>query len=110
MSEERKHVLDIDIAAPRDLVWKAITEGAEIMKWFAPEARVEPGVGGSILLSWGPGMEGKAPITIWEPGQRFGWLDHGSNSSWAEWRMKRTCTVSPATVKRIRCLPLLCRP
>jgi len=32
-------------------------------------------VGGRVLLSWGPGCEGEAPIHIWEPVQRFGWTE-----------------------------------
>ena len=78
MSEERKHDIEIEIAAPGDLVWKAITEAEGLMRWFAPEVRVEPGEGGSVFLSWGQGMEGKAPITVWEAGKRFAWTeDHG---------------------------------
>ncbi|MBM3736748.1 MAG: SRPBCC domain-containing protein [Acidobacteria bacterium] len=72
----RKHDIELEVAAPRELVWQAITEGAGITRWFAPEAQVEPGEGGSVFLSWGPGMEGKAPITIWDPGRRFGWTEH----------------------------------
>ncbi len=72
---ERKHIIEIEIEAPADQVWKAITDGEGITRWFAPEARVEPGVGGSVFLSWGAGMEGTAPITIWEPERRFGWTE-----------------------------------
>lgn len=71
----------IEIAAPVSAVWKAITEGDEIVKWFAPIARVTPGEGGEVFLSWGEGMEGKAPIRVWEPGKRFGWLEREGTDS-----------------------------
>ena len=68
---DRKHEFEIPIAASPDEVWKAISEGPEITKWFAPDARVTPGEGGAVWLSWGPGMEGEAKISIWEPGRRL---------------------------------------
>ena len=68
----------ISLDATPDEVFRAISEGDAITRWFAPEASVTPGVGGSVTLSWGPGMEGTAPITAWEPGKRFAWTEqHG---------------------------------
>jgi uncharacterized protein YndB with AHSA1/START domain len=69
MSEEttRSHETTIEIAAPTEAVWRGITDAQEIVRWFAPEARVEPGEGGSYFVSWGPGMEGTSRIAIWEP-------------------------------------------
>jgi uncharacterized protein YndB with AHSA1/START domain len=75
MSEEsRSHETRIEIDAPPEMVWKALSEAEQITTWFAPFARVEPGpdgsmVGGSIWLSWGPGVEGTSTIEIWEPGR-----------------------------------------
>jgi uncharacterized protein YndB with AHSA1/START domain len=68
---ERKHEFEVRIDASTEEVWKAISEAAELTRWFAPDARVKPGPGGSVWLSWGPGMEGEAPITVWEPGRRL---------------------------------------
>ena len=67
--------LEVEIAAASDAVWKAISEGEEIRRWFAPEARVTPGVGGAIWLSWGAGVEGEGAIDIWEPERRLRWLE-----------------------------------
>ncbi len=68
----------ISLDATPDEVFRAISEGDAITRWFAPEASVTPGVGGSVTLSWGPGMEGAAPISAWEPGKRFAWTEqHG---------------------------------
>jgi uncharacterized protein YndB with AHSA1/START domain len=67
MNEQRCHETVIEIAAPAELVWKAISEADEIMRWFAPQAKVEAGpdgnlAGGTMWLSWGPGVEGTARI------------------------------------------------
>lgn len=73
---ERKHDIEIEIDAPAGLVWKAVTEGQGITRWFAPEAEVVPGPEGSIRVSWGPGMEGTArPFTVWEEGKRVAWTE-----------------------------------
>src|SRR5580700_10375272 len=75
MDEIRKHTTEVEIAATPDQVFRAITEAEQIIRWFAPEVRVEPGpdgkmVGGSYVLSWG-GAGSPSTISIWEPGRRF---------------------------------------
>jgi uncharacterized protein YndB with AHSA1/START domain len=71
MAESRSPTRSIEktvtIRASREAVWKALTEAEGIMRWFAPEARVEPGLGGKIFFSWGPGMAAETAITAWEP-------------------------------------------
>src|SRR6266851_3761952 len=74
--ETRQHVTEVEINATPDQVFRALTEAEQIVRWFAPEARVEPGpdgnmVGGTYYISWGPGADGTSKISIWEPGQRF---------------------------------------
>jgi uncharacterized protein YndB with AHSA1/START domain len=60
-------------------VWKAVTDGAELARWFPIAARVTPpkpdGSGGSVFLSWGPMCEGEAPLTLWEPPKRAAWTE-----------------------------------
>jgi len=63
----RKHDLKIEVAATPAELWKALTTAQGIQSWFAPIARVEPGVGGGITVGWGPGMEFTAAIDVWEP-------------------------------------------
>jgi len=58
---------EIEIAASPAAVWKALTDAEELARWFPLSARVNPGPGGSVLLSWGPGSEGEARIEAWEP-------------------------------------------
>jgi uncharacterized protein YndB with AHSA1/START domain len=63
----RGHDLSIEIDAPPEAVFRALTEAEEIVRWFAPEAKVTPGEGGSIWVSWGPGMSGTWLIEEWDP-------------------------------------------
>jgi uncharacterized protein YndB with AHSA1/START domain len=66
---------EIEIDAPVEAVWKALTNGEELARWFPLEARVKPGVGGTIFLSWGPDCEGEGPISAWEEGRRYAWTE-----------------------------------
>ncbi|WP_164018075.1 SRPBCC family protein [Pyxidicoccus trucidator] len=72
MSQEKTRSLEkqVKIKAPRDAVWRAITEADQIVRWFALDAKVKPGVGGFVWLSW-PGMAGEERIDVWEQGTHF---------------------------------------
>lgn len=67
--------IELDVDAPLEAAWRAISRGEEMARWFSPEARIEPGEGGSVWLSWGEGMEGEAPIELWEEGRRLRWVE-----------------------------------
>jgi len=71
----RKIVKEVFIQTPPDVVWRALTDAQELTRWFPVDARVQPGAGGSIWLSWGGGTEGEAPITAWEPNRRLEWTE-----------------------------------
>ena len=71
--EERRIEKEIEIAAPAEAVWKALTTGEGLTRWFPLEASVEPGAGGKITLSWGPEWQATSEITGWEPNRRFAW-------------------------------------
>ncbi|HEX4620296.1 MAG TPA: SRPBCC domain-containing protein, partial [Myxococcaceae bacterium] len=71
MSKTRNLEKTVQLRVERKAVWKALTEGEEIARWFAPEARSTPGKDGKIVISWGPGMEAESPISIWEPERRL---------------------------------------
>jgi uncharacterized protein YndB with AHSA1/START domain len=62
----RAHETRIEIDAPIEEVWRAITEPDRLARWFAPRMSVEPGVGGFILADWGPGLEWRTLIEVWE--------------------------------------------
>jgi len=40
------------------------------------------------MVSWGPGMEGTAPIRIWEPGKRFAWTEGAENPKLIEFEIE----------------------
>ena len=63
--------IEIPISASPEAVWKALTDPGELTRWFPLEARVEPGEGGAIALSWGGGMDGENRIRIWQPNRRL---------------------------------------
>ena len=67
----RSHETIIEIAAPIEDVWKAISEAPDLARWFAPSMTVEPGAGGSVLADWGPGLAWKTAIEIWEPNRHL---------------------------------------
>jgi uncharacterized protein YndB with AHSA1/START domain len=62
---------EIEIDAPIEAVWKALTEAEGLTRWLCDEARVTPGVGGSFWVSWGEGQAGESRIEVWEPGRRL---------------------------------------
>ncbi len=76
MPRTQSHEIVVD-ATPEE-VWRLLTEAEGLTRWFTPEARVEPGVGGKLWLSWGEGMSGEGPIHLWEPGKAFGWTEPGA--------------------------------
>jgi uncharacterized protein YndB with AHSA1/START domain len=57
----------IEIEAPIEAVWKALTDARELERWFPLDARVEPGAGGAIWMSWRNEYEGEQEILAWDP-------------------------------------------
>lgn len=47
-------IIDVSISAPLCLVWLAWVESKRIATWFAPEANVEPWIGGAFELFFDP--------------------------------------------------------
>ncbi|HUP49972.1 MAG TPA: SRPBCC domain-containing protein [Thermoanaerobaculia bacterium] len=75
MSKGRKVERKIEIDASPDVVWKALTDAEELKRWFPLDARVRPGEGGSLWLSWGEGSEWETPIEIWQPPRHLRTVD-----------------------------------
>jgi uncharacterized protein YndB with AHSA1/START domain len=73
-----KNTRDLDLsveldASPED-VFRAVTDGTELAKWFVPEARFTPPEGGKkarIWLSWGEGMSVEHEIEVFDPPKRM---------------------------------------
>lgn len=62
---------EIEINAPAEVVWKALTDASELTRWFPPDARVTPGAGGSLWWSWGEEFDWQSRIEVWEPGRHL---------------------------------------
>jgi uncharacterized protein YndB with AHSA1/START domain len=64
---------EIAIDASVEAVWKAITDGEELTRWFVEAAKVEPGVGGSFRISWDSTVpeDASSKIEVWEPNQKL---------------------------------------
>ena len=61
--------LTVELDATPEEVFRAVTEGTEIAKWLAPEARSTAPAGGkkgSIWVSWGEGMSVEHEIEIYD--------------------------------------------
>jgi uncharacterized protein YndB with AHSA1/START domain len=58
---------EVEIEASPAAVWRALTDARELERWFPLEARVEPGVGGSIFMSWRNEYTGDSRILAWVP-------------------------------------------
>ena len=61
----------IEIEASPEAVWRALSDARELERWFPLEARVEPGEGGSVFMSWKNEYAGESRITVWEPGRHL---------------------------------------
>lgn len=70
-AEGRAHETRITIDAPVEAVWRALTDPEEISRWFAPRMTVKPGAGGHMVADWGPGVEWKTFIEVWEPNRHL---------------------------------------
>lgn len=80
MNKETKPVrtleLSVDIDAPLETVWKALTEAEGLKNWFAPIASVtKPGVGGEVTFGWSPEATWPTAVDAWEPGKHLRWLN-----------------------------------
>ncbi len=66
MRQTRQHETEISLPASPEEVWQALTTAAGVTVWYAPEARIDPRMGGEYVVSWGPGMEGPGTIEVFE--------------------------------------------
>ncbi len=61
--------MSLDINAPPEDVWRALTEAEELVRWFPIGARVAQGQGGTMVWTWGEGWDWETRIDAWEPGR-----------------------------------------
>jgi uncharacterized protein YndB with AHSA1/START domain len=66
-------VQTVEIAAPRDAVFRLLVEPEELVRWWPEVAELEPSLGGRVRLLMpfgGPLVEGR--VTRFEPADTFG--------------------------------------
>jgi uncharacterized protein YndB with AHSA1/START domain len=62
-------------AHPIERVWTAISDPAELVRWFPSAVEYEPRVGGSVSFSGDPYTEGTTgSVLAWEPPRRFSFV------------------------------------
>lgn len=67
-SGRRLVAVEVEVPGTPEEVWEAIATGPGITSWFVPtEMRAD----GSMVLTFGPGMEATARKTAWDPPRRF---------------------------------------
>ncbi len=101
-SGRRSIQVEVEVPGTPEEVWRAIATGPGISSWFVPAAFEErDGTPVSLTLNFGPGMESRSPVTVWDPPRRFvaesdGWMP-GSPSIADEWTVEArsggTCVV-----------------
>ncbi|HET9253374.1 MAG TPA: SRPBCC domain-containing protein [Candidatus Eisenbacteria bacterium] len=69
-SGRRFIAVETEVPGTPEEVWQAIATGPGITSWFVP-TQLEEREKGSILMNFGPGMESKAEIQVWDPPRRF---------------------------------------
>ncbi len=67
----RKVQVELEIPAPAEAVWKALTDAEDLTRWFPLDAKVELGPGGSWWISWGGDFTWDTRIEIWEPNRHL---------------------------------------
>ena len=70
-TSSRQFEQTLDLQAPREAVWRALTDGAELARWFAPEASVDPQVGGLVGWKWRDHFDWQQTIEAIEPGKHL---------------------------------------
>jgi len=65
--KSRSYEKNFEVAAPVEAVWKAITEGEELTRWFCKEAHCEAGPGGKMHIDWGGGAKVTQVVVVWQP-------------------------------------------
>lgn len=58
---------EVHVEKPLERVWEALTDARELERWFPLHAKVEPGEGGALWMSWGNEYAEAMAIEVWDP-------------------------------------------
>jgi uncharacterized protein YndB with AHSA1/START domain len=67
----RGYALRIEVAAPAQRLWRALVEPAQVVQWYAAEARIDARAGGSYRVRLVPDQEREARIDLFQPPHRL---------------------------------------
>jgi len=71
MQDEVTVTRELELEAPREEVWEALTDPAELSEWFANDVELEPQPGGEGIFRWDDGDERHAVVEEVVPFERF---------------------------------------
>lgn len=92
-SGRRSVQIEFEVPGTPEDVWQAIATGPGISSWFVPaEFEERDGKPVAMKLNFGPGMEPRSEVTVWDPPRKFalkadGWLP-GSPPIANEWSVE----------------------
>jgi uncharacterized protein YndB with AHSA1/START domain len=90
--------MSLDIDAPADAVWRALTDAEELARWFPNSAKVTPGVGGTMVWSWDKMWDWETRIDAWEPGRLLRLVQEDARPYDLEGRQLPPGQVEPASI------------
>jgi uncharacterized protein YndB with AHSA1/START domain len=61
----------VEIGAPVERVWQALTTAEGLAQFYCDWATVVPGVGGTVQIHWNAGSLPPATVEAWEPNRRL---------------------------------------
>jgi uncharacterized protein YndB with AHSA1/START domain len=93
---------EIELPAPPDEVWEALTDAERLEEWFATEVELEVRTGGLGIFRWGNGETRTAVIEEVDPPRRFGfrWTDDESE---VQFELEETPGGTRVTVREATC-------
>jgi uncharacterized protein YndB with AHSA1/START domain len=92
-SGRRSVQVEVEVPGTPEEVWQAVATGPGISSWFVPaEFEERDGKPVAVKLDFGPGMESRSPVTVWDPPRMFvaesdGWAP-GSPPIRDEWSVE----------------------
>ena len=75
VKSERALEMHVDVDAPIEAAWKAVTEAEGLANWFSPIAKVSaPGLNGEVTAAWSDEMAFTTRVDAWEPNRHVRWI------------------------------------
>ena len=71
-SGRRSVQFEVEVPGTPEEVWQAIATGPGISSWMVPtEFEEQGGKPVAVKMNFGPGMEFRSPVTVWESPQKW---------------------------------------